>query len=100
MCDNEQVVYVGQSKNIAQRVKGHSDVKCFDSVYVLIVPWHKLDDVEAAFIRHLQPKYNADIRCNAEKTGFKKASPFLRKAVEDVFKELNFNSGNVYDIAA
>jgi len=54
----EEVVYVGQSTHVAQRVAtGHSD-KVFDDAYMLLVPEDQLLAVEAAFIQALNPIYN------------------------------------------
>lgn len=100
LCDNEQVVYVGQSANIAQRVKTHIDVKNFDRVYALPVVVSELNNVEAAFIKYLQPKYNAWIACKTEESGMKKSSPCATKNLHQVFEQLNFKTGELYGIAA
>lgn len=54
----EEVVYVGQSTNVAQRVAtGHPD-KEFDEAFMLLVPEEQLLEVETAFIAALNPIYN------------------------------------------
>ena len=60
LCLKSEVVYVGQSTNIAARVSSHATqaVKEYDAVYFLRVPAAQLDEVEKRFIRTLKPLYN------------------------------------------
>src|SRR5262245_40058745 len=55
-----QIVYVGQSKNVAVRVAAHwaDNCKSFDNVQAMRVPAELLDSVEQYWIRKLRPKYN------------------------------------------
>ena len=57
--DNE-VVYVGQSKNVIVRVAGHADdkFKVFNKVCVLSCGPANLDVLESAFIHKFRPRYN------------------------------------------
>lgn len=100
LCNSDEVVYVGQSSNIAQRVKSHIDVKSFDRVYALPVPSKELNDVEAAFIKYLQPRYNGYVVCKADESGKKKAVPYSSKTIKQVFEELRFETGELYGTAA
>lgn len=60
LCHQSQVVYVGQSENIGARIIEHekNPEKVFDSIYWIMCPINRLNSLESAFIRHLQPKYN------------------------------------------
>ena len=57
LCDGKQIVYVGQSVNAGSRSTSHRDKK-FDAILILPVPEEQLNEVEAAFIGLLSPKYN------------------------------------------
>jgi hypothetical protein len=50
----EEIVYVGQSKNIAYRIADHIGRKSFDSVLIMPVPEEALDAVEMHWIRRLE----------------------------------------------
>lgn len=52
-----EVVYVGQSTNLASRIGGHGD-KEFDQVVFLPVGRSRLDAVENEWIEKLRPRYN------------------------------------------
>lgn len=62
LCDGGEVVYVGQSTSVVNRVVTHAvqGLKVFDknSVLYLPCPAEQLDAVEARFIDLLRPKYN------------------------------------------
>jgi hypothetical protein len=62
---DNQVIYVGQSLNVASRIGGHTD-KVFDRVLALPCPRSKLNEVEAAFIGVFRTKRNM----NSEGTRF------------------------------
>ena len=55
-----EIVYVGQSVNLITRIRSHADEgrKNFDAVGIIRVPLEYLDDVETAFIRVFEPRYN------------------------------------------
>jgi hypothetical protein len=53
-----EVVYVGQSVNLYQRIRDHRTHKIFDAVYFLPTNREDLDRVEASFIRYLLPPAN------------------------------------------
>ncbi len=57
LCCDGQVVYVGQSHHIPQRLRQHGDKK-FDRVFFLHVPQYCLDELESKFIRLLNPSLN------------------------------------------
>jgi len=60
LVDADKVVYIGQSKNVLQRLGAHfrSEEMEFDSYCFLAVPVDDLDTVEYGLIRKYSPKYN------------------------------------------
>jgi hypothetical protein len=60
-----EVIYVGQSCNVASRMLGHKN-KTFDRAFVLPCAPSNLNETEAAFIGFFKPKLNM----NAERTRF------------------------------
>ncbi len=57
---DDEVVYVGQSVNLNQRLSMHAD-KQFETVFYMPVPERDLLEIEGRFIRLLKPKYNVFI---------------------------------------
>ncbi|WP_120636053.1 helix-turn-helix domain-containing protein [Ruegeria sp. EL01] len=57
---NGHVVYVGQSRNIVQRINTHRADKAFDKVQVFPCEPYELNDYEGFFIRLLRPPLNGD----------------------------------------
>jgi hypothetical protein len=55
----DEVIYVGQSKDVGQRIMGHGE-KVYDSVFILPCGLNHLNRVEAAFIGLLKPEMNMD----------------------------------------
>lgn len=53
-----EVVYVGQSSSLGQRLATHAVSKDFDRAFYLPIPKASLNDVESALIRTLRPKLN------------------------------------------
>lgn len=61
LIDRGQVVYVGQTTNLLQRIADHyagGEGKSFDEVYFVPVKIQELCQVEAAFIARLAPRLN------------------------------------------
>lgn len=58
LIEGEEVVYVGQSICLEQRLATHSREKAFDRVAYLQVEREDLNAVESAFIRYLKPRLN------------------------------------------
>jgi hypothetical protein len=58
LCEANDVVYVGQSVNVAARVGDHQNSKKFDQIYYLPWPPDDLDRIEGAFIRAIKPRFN------------------------------------------
>jgi hypothetical protein len=56
LCQENQVVYVGQSKNPSARIAQHLVDKQFNRVFM--IPTNNLDEVESAYIKKFKPKYN------------------------------------------
>lgn len=62
---NEEVVYVGQSKEGLNRISFHSYTeKDFDNFYFINCPVEKLNDLENYYIMKYFPKYNKMINRN------------------------------------
>jgi hypothetical protein len=76
LCQGDEVVYVGQSVNVPDRVMSHLREsrrpagKTFDPlrVFYLPVPESELLRVESEFIGRLQPRYNVETRRARERT--------------------------------
>lgn len=64
--DGRDVVYVGQSSNVANRIYQHSieEKKIFDSVKIIDCKIENLNDYEAEAIVDFNPKYNFRIPKN------------------------------------
>lgn len=69
-----EVIYCGQSVTPLGRVQQHKKDKDFDRIYLLPVPESCLNEVEAAFIRHLMPAENRNVNGNLQTSGLDKSS--------------------------
>jgi excinuclease UvrABC nuclease subunit len=58
LCKDNKVVYIGQSKDVTNRVNGHIGFKEFDSVTAMLVPEGLLDEVEKYWIKRIKPELN------------------------------------------
>lgn len=70
---DEEVVYVGKSKNIGLRVKGHADesTKIFDSFSYILCNEYDLSNLEGAYVSKLNPKYNRNLPdCDLKRVKF------------------------------
>lgn len=57
--DNDEIVYVGQSTQLGQRIMAHTKDKLFDSYsFIDCKSVDEMDSIESALIIQLQPKYN------------------------------------------
>jgi hypothetical protein len=56
LCQENQVVYVGQSMNPSARIAQHQADKQFNRVFM--IPTNNLDAVETMYIKKFKPKYN------------------------------------------
>jgi hypothetical protein len=56
--DGDEIVYVGQSVNVLNRVTSHFYDKKFDKVALLRVPEKDLLAIESIYIKKFLPKYN------------------------------------------
>ena len=56
----DELVYIGQSKNVVGRVASHcsDEYKEFTTYSFIDVPYHKLREVEAELISKYRPRYN------------------------------------------
>lgn len=71
LIDSGDVVYVGQSRNLASRVSSHiqSEEKDFDSVEFHECSEDELPEIEAMLIAMMKPKYNRTIpKCESYKS--------------------------------
>lgn len=58
LCQDEKVVYVGQSVNPSSRIPQHYKDKKFNRAFLLPVPEHRLSQIEYRYIRQFEPLYN------------------------------------------
>lgn len=58
LIDNEEIVYVGQSKDIYSRINTHTKHKVFDRFTYIKCPEEMLDTIETRYIKRLEPKLN------------------------------------------
>lgn len=69
-----RIVYVGQSRNVMQRVGVHADEKDFDRMAWVETPREHLNLVESLYIHTLRPRLNAPLG------GYKKLGRWQNKA--------------------
>jgi hypothetical protein len=69
LCLGNEIVYIGQSVNIAGRVRDHrmDKTKSFDAVYFLPCYKNNLDSLERKFIKYFKPKHNTLLVHSEEK---------------------------------
>ena len=67
LCCGTAIVYVGKTKNIAQRITQHVGIKNFDTVMVMRVPEELLRTIEMHWIHRLRPELNARISSTSER---------------------------------
>lgn len=85
---NNEVVYVGQTRNGVGRIRQHKD-KVFDSVYILNCNSDDLNDLEDMFIVKYNPEYNQVLNSSAH-ISMRKLCKMVRKALKnqiDVFTD-------------
>jgi excinuclease UvrABC nuclease subunit len=58
LCKNAEIVYIGKTISVAQRVESHRGIKDFDSVLLLRTPEELLNSVEIYWIKRLRPPLN------------------------------------------
>ena len=59
LCQDKDIVYVGQTGNLGSRLAQHLQDKIFDKVY--FIPTENCGQVEANYIRKLKPMYNKQL---------------------------------------
>jgi len=59
--DNEEIVYVGRSVHVRERVEAHHSTKKFNAYAMVPVPELDQTWVEKALIQALKPRYNKDL---------------------------------------
>lgn len=64
--DENTLVYIGQSVNIAGRIPSHLQDKVFDSVFFREIPADEKLLIESINIKFYLPKYNRDMRTSGE----------------------------------
>ena len=60
LIDSGEIVYVGQSTNLALRLNQHKNDKSFNRILYMPIESNRLDEVERFFIEILEPKYNKE----------------------------------------
>lgn len=93
LVDNEEVVYVGQTKNGITRPFEHCKNKKFDAVYLLPVAEKDLDQLEGIYILKYAPKYNGKIN-NTHCYPYSKIKTILRSYPQ--YKNITHNEINKY----
>ncbi|AUR91998.1 GIY-YIG nuclease superfamily protein [Vibrio phage 1.168.O._10N.261.52.A10] len=63
---DEEIVYVGQTRNLSQRLSHHSN-KVFDRYNYIIVSSDYADITESVYIHAINPEYNSDMTHHAAK---------------------------------
>ena len=60
LCDDNKINYIGQTRNIAERITQHikDNTKCFNDVYFIEVDESNLANTENAFIHYFRPEKN------------------------------------------
>lgn len=86
---NNEVVYVGQSYRVEERIHKHSPEKDFDSFSVMEINNGDLSDFEADLIMKFKPKYNLVVPTNSKygnmstlKLRYNKNATALKKAIK------------------
>jgi hypothetical protein len=74
----EEIVYVGQSKNVAYRIAAHINKKFFDSILIMSVPLEALSSVETYWIGQLKPVLNRSMPNGSESPGSKGGIGYTR----------------------
>lgn len=96
LCDGDRVIYVGQSTRPMTRLENHywEGKRSFDRIYLLPVPESELNNVEAAFIKHLQPETQGGIR-----SGKKPAHPGHVLPIHEILARFGFTLEADYDVS-
>lgn len=82
---NKQIVYIGQSRNIAVRVTGHKD-KDFDSVSYVTCKKELLDITETLYILAYNPVLNGEIRTRGA-DGYRPCTPISLESITSMFSK-------------
>ena len=85
MIKNKQIVYIGQSRNIAVRVTGHKD-KDFDSVSYVTCKKELLDITETLYILAYNPVLNGEIRARGA-DGYRPCTPISLESITSMFSK-------------
>lgn len=70
LCRDLAVLYVGQSRNVGNRITEHFKRYDFDTIFFLPWPGDDLDRIEAALIRSLRPPINGRASKGEMRTSF------------------------------
>lgn len=68
LCKDNKIQYIGQAKNVMNRITTHimEGVKDFDAVYFITCPINRLLELESSLIRFYQPPLNKTCRIPAK----------------------------------
>lgn len=76
--DDDEIVYVGQSTQLGQRITAHTKNKIFDSYsFFDCKSFDEMDAIESALIVQLKPKYN--VQCGSGYESLDKLRNRIRK---------------------
>lgn len=67
----DEIVYIGQSESLLNRIAAHRLDKHFDRVFFINIAQDKVLDVEAALIKSFKPKYNRQNPADVHEPYFK-----------------------------
>lgn len=102
LLDNDEVVYVGQSKTGLDRAFSHRD-KVFDEVSYVRCKENELDDCESFYIKKYKPKYNKTP--GSSNYSMLKAKKYIRYisqiddlSIKDLKKIINYLQIEVYTL--
>ena len=101
LCKRAEIVYVGKTGSIAQRVPNHRGIKDFDSVLVLRAPKELLNSVEIYSIKRLRPKLNhafggAGRRKTSKISVTIRLSPETRMLLDRAAEQFDLDSVSLY----
>jgi len=84
LADDSEVVYVGRTEKLWQRLTGHMNNKKFDRVYYIPTPRQMAQSVEGKLIRRLNPKYNKAGKGGEQAPSAKDLKSIMKDVLHDV----------------
>ena len=85
--DKDEIVYVGQSTQLGQRIMAHTKDKLFDSYsFFDCGSFEEMDSIESTLIIQLQPKYNTQYG-----NGYESLAK-LRRRIQEISDKHKYNT--------